>query len=342
MEIEQIKKILERYNEGTCTADESRVIEQWFDSINRHHTTHINEADLRLQLEAVKQGIHEQIQVPRRRHLRPWYYSAAAAVVLLAAGAWYFQFRQPGNGAVPSRQTAHALPGKSNHVIENGHMIITTAKGATERVMLEDGSTVIINASSRLRYPVHFSAGRRDIYLEEGEAFFKVAGNPRSTFTVHAAGISTTALGTSFNVRAYTHEKRVTVALLSGKVQVDEAGEAGAGKKKPLILLPSEKASYDLQSLQLVKTTFARKEEVTGWQQGYLVFKDATYNEVITEIENRYGVTIINESDKKEWKYTGGFREESLQDVVETICLAESLAYTINNDTIVLRSLVGN
>lgn len=338
MDTEHIKKVLERYTQGQCTAEESKIIEQWFEGVNRHPSTVENDEALSLELEAVKQRIHEKIQVPRQRRLHPWYYMAAAASVLLLGGAWLFNYiiEQSPAGVEETTPVAHTAPKSSRHIAD-GMVTLQTAKGANERIVLSDGSTIVVNASSRIRYPQQFPAGSRNVYLEEGEAFFTVAHNPASAFTVHTGDLHATALGTSFNIRDYAHEHRITIALLSGKVQVDRTRN-GSSEGKPVILLPNEQVHYDVQSLRLEKSSFARPEEIAGWKQGYLVFKDASYNEVITEIENRYGVTIINQSDKKEWKYTGFFQEESLQDVIETICLAKSLSYKISKDTIMLKN----
>lgn len=338
MDTEHIKNILERYTKGQCTAEESMIVEQWFEGVNRHSSVPVADEDLPLQLEAVKQSIQEKIQAPRSQRLRPWYYIAAAASVVLVAGAWLFTYLKPSRQAAPAASPmAQTLPAKSSRHVKNGFVELTTAKGATERIVLSDGSTIVVNASSRIRYPQQFAATGRDVYLEEGEAFFTVAPNTESAFTVHTGDIHTTALGTTFNIRDYAHENRITVALLSGKVKIDRTHN-GNREGNAVILMPNEQVHYDLQSLQLVKSSFTKPEEITGWEQGYLVFKDASYNEVIAEIENRYDVTIINQSDKKEWKYTGFFKEESLQEVIETICLAKSLSYTISNDTIVLKN----
>ena len=314
------------------------IVEQWFEGVNRHSSPPVPDEDLPLQLEAVKQSIQEKIQAPRSRRLRPWYYIATAASVVFITGAWLYTYLKPSRMAAPDAPPmAHTLPVKSSRSVKNGFVELTTAKGATERILLSDGSTIVVNASSRIRYPQQFPATGREVYLEEGEAFFTVAPNTESAFTVHTGDIHTTALGTAFNIRDYAHENRITVALLSGKVKIDRTHN-GNREGNAVILLPNEQVHYDLQSLQLVKSSFTKPEEITGWKQGYLVFKDASYNEVIAEIENRYGVTIINQSDKKEWKYTGFFKEESLQEVIETICLAKSLSYTISNDTIVLKN----
>lgn len=331
MELEQIKNILARYNEGKCTSEETRLIEQWFEDINQQHTTQINESELQTELAGIGQQLTLNIQRSQKRTLRPWYYMAATVAMLIAAGASFLLLKnRPANNAGIQEQP---ITRKNNSVRSGDYMIVTIAKGDTAHIILEDGSTVILNAASRLRYPAHFNGGHRDLYLEEGEAFFNVAPQPNSVFTVHAGNTSTTALGTSFNIRAYNREQKTTVALLSGKVKVVTTQQ----KQEPIVLLSGEQAKYDRQSLELVKTTFD-KEEPIGWQHGTLIFKDATYDEVRAGIENMYGVTIINQSDKKTWTYTGNFKKESLKNVMETICLTESLSFTMKNDTILLKN----
>ncbi|WP_343701870.1 FecR domain-containing protein [Chitinophaga sp.] len=340
MDIEQIKKVLERYTQGKCTEEEVQIIEQWFASVNQHRSAMIDDEFLQAQLEEVRSHIHEQITVPvvdmpaRRRPWRKWLYTGAAAML---AGLIIFSLVHKQGPAAPAGSPGHlavqSAVVKTNKVVRNGYVEISTTKGATEKIVLADGSTISLNASSRLRYPEKFGPSQRNIYLDEGEAFFKVAADPARPFIVHSGDVATTALGTSFNIRAYSREKKITVALITGKVKVDHAQ-----KPKPVILLPSERVSIDRESALMAKTTFEREDDVVGWKQGFMVFKDASYNEVVAEIENRYNVTVINESGKNEWRYTGFFKDENLQDIIETICLTKNIHYTISNDTIFLKS----
>nr|WP_262903164.1 FecR family protein [Chitinophaga rhizophila] len=263
--------------------------------------------------------------------MRTWYYVAAAVTLLVAAGAWFFQQKQRAAHPASPNQPLAGHVAESNRTIANGFVTVHTSKGNQEVVTLEDGSKIMLNAATRIRYPEHFSGNSRDIFLEEGEAWFDAATAPNKAFTVHAGNINTTALGTTFNVRAYPHEQQITVALLTGKVKITTASQP------PVILQPSEQVSFDLRSQQLVKTA-CNTEEAIGWQKGYLVFKDASYEQVRIAIENKYGITIINQSGKKDWTYTGNFRQETLANVIETICLTESLSYSIGKDTVWLKN----
>lgn len=337
MDIEQIRKVLERYTQGKCTPEEASIIEQWFASINQHRSSMIDDDFLREQLEEVRLRIQEQVELPqaetpvRRRRLRAWLYSGAAAMIAGAIAFTLLYKPMPaGHPANPSHPAVQSAVAKTNRVIRNGYVEITTAKGSTEKVVLADGSTIMVNASSKLRYPENFG-DTRSIYLEEGEAFFKVASDPKRPFVVHSGNVATTALGTSFNIRCYSREQRITVALLTGKVKVGH-GETQA----PVILLPSEQVSIDRQSMAMAKSVFSKEDDIIGWKNGFIVFRDASYDEVATEIENRYNVTVINESGNAEWTYTGFFKDENLQEIMETICLTKNISYTLKNDTIFL------
>ncbi len=335
MDTEQIKILLERYQQGDCSPEEAKIIEQWFEQINSHQSTIADEQALDLELEEVRLRIREQITpAPRVRRLRPWLISAAAAAaVIVAAGLFWFNSNRHTVTPADAPLAHHPATG-SNRVVKDGFVEITTLKGHQENITLEDGSTVALNANSKLRYPEHFTATERSVYLDEGEAFFNAAPDANRHFVVRTAELATTALGTTFNIRAYSTENKVTVALLTGKVKIDPLQNSRSARS--FVLLPSEQISYDRQLLSMVKTSFAQPEEITGWKQGYLVFKDAPYNELMTGIENRYGVTIINESNKTAWNYTGNFRNESLSEVMDIICIAKSLSYTIKNDTVYL------
>ncbi|WP_295118248.1 FecR family protein [uncultured Chitinophaga sp.] len=336
MDIEQIKRVLDRYTQGKCTPDEVKTIEQWFASINQHQTKLIDDDFLQAQLEEVRLRIHENMQAPvkpRRNKIRTLLYSGLAAAVIAGVAFTAYRFMD----VKPNNLTGTINKTRSSKTIKDGYVEVVTTKGATERIVLSDGSTVVVNASSKLRYPVKFGTSDRSIILEEGEAFFKVASDPARPFTVHTAELSTTALGTSFNIRAYSHENKVVVALLTGKVKVEEQAKKNSNEA-PVILMPQEQLSYNRKSLSMIKSMFGKQDDIVGWKHGFLVFKDASYNEVITEIENRYDVTVINQTEKTAWNYTGFFKDESLQDVIETICLTKGISYSIKNDTIFLQS----
>lgn len=336
MDTEQIKALLARYQEGACTPAETQVVEQWFDNINSRRSHVMDEAALHTQLEEVKMQLQYMLPERAPRSYKTLIFSLCgiAASLLLGLVIFYKPATRKAFVAAAPTPVRIELPAHSSRVVDNGFMIITTGKGSTEQVALADGSTITVNASSRLRYPLQFPKDKRQVYLDEGEAYFKVATDPSRAFSVVSGKLITTALGTSFNIRNYQGEKRITVSLLSGKVKVEGAsGQRDAS----ILLLPSERLDYDCKNIAAQKNSFAKEEEIIGWKQGFLIFKDASFRQVQTEIENRYGVTVVNESNQQAWEYTGFFKDESLQELVETICLTKNITYKISNDTVYFR-----
>ncbi|PUZ30356.1 FecR family protein [Chitinophaga costaii] len=336
MDTEQIKALLARYQDNACTPAETQVVEQWFDSINSHRTQVIQEAPLQAQLDEVKMQLQYILPAPTHGVRKVWTIAVASmAASLLLLAFFYKQSAPPSPAEAVVAAAPIVIPAHSNRVVENGYMIITTGKGSTEQVALADGSTVTVNASSRIRYPLKFPDNKREVYLEEGEAYFNVAKDAARAFRVVSGSLVTTALGTSFNIRAYRQENHITVSLLTGKVKIDGAANR---LNQPIVLLPSERLDYDCRSTAGQKNFFTKPEEIIGWKQGFLVFKDASFKEVAIEIGNRYGVTIVNQSCQQEWDYTGFFKDESLQEVIETICISKNINYNISNDTVYFKN----
>ena len=96
----------------------------------------------------------------------------------------------------------------------------TTVPGVKSHLTLSDGSQVILNSGSELKYLKNFEKDKRAIFLK-GEVFFSVTKDASRPFIVHTLETTTTALGTSFNVRAYKGES-IDVSLLTGKVAVNK------------------------------------------------------------------------------------------------------------------------
>ncbi|MDZ7690866.1 MAG: FecR domain-containing protein [Balneolaceae bacterium] len=118
---------------------------------------------------------------------------------------------------------------------------IQTARGERASMEFSDGSRVILNSMSTLRFPKVFEGTKRELHLE-GEAFFQVAHNKERPFVVHANGVEVNVLGTEFNVNSYRENEAVEVVVREGKVAVnvqpldnqvtgqqESVGEAGNG-----------------------------------------------------------------------------------------------------------------
>lgn len=71
--------------------------------------------------------------------------------------------------------------------------------GIKIQLTLKDGSKVLLNSGSTLRYPQEFPDDSREIYLN-GEALFEIANDSLRPFIVHSGDSKVIALGTSFTI----------------------------------------------------------------------------------------------------------------------------------------------
>lgn len=197
---------------------------------------------------------------------------------------------------------------------------------------LSDGTIVTLNSNSRLSYPETFHSGKRAVELT-GEAFFNVAENKNLPFVVVTGNTETTALGTSFNIRAWPEDERIDIALVTGKVVVNPKGIDHKG----ILLEPGEKVVHDVKSNEYFKTSFNLLEE-TGWREKVIYFKKASLEDFVNKLERWYGVSIRLEGRPQEdWSIDGEFRDVSLEEILSNLSYVNKTEYKIEGKIVTLK-----
>jgi transmembrane sensor len=170
--------------------------------------------------------------------------------------------------------------------------------GEQRSVLLEDGSTVELNARSHLR--VRFSESARDIELLEGQALFRAAKDPVRPFVVRSGEATVRAVGTQFDV--YRKRSGTTVTVVEGKVAV-------ASPELVRSLTSSQRSRPSVSTLlsageQIVvgtKTASRPKPAdipaATAWTQRQIVFQGTPLGEVVEEF-NRYNLSQMVIADE--------------------------------------------
>ena len=183
---------------------------------------------------------------------------------------------------------------------------------------LPDGSVVFLNANTNLSYPSDFEGNTREINLT-GEAFFKVQRNESKPFIIHANGSDIRVLGTSFNVKAYT--KNVKVSVESGKVEFKH-------ENKQTLLVKGEEAEFEAEKdtikkvVMLDKNTFAYKTKT-------FVFEDSSLEHVINVLSENYHTKIILKNNNiKSCRLTTTFTNETLPNALNVIAETLNLKVT--------------
>ena len=192
----------------------------------------------------------------------------------------------------------------------------STPIGGIASVPLQDGSNITLNTSSQIR--VDLSPNVRRIELQQGEAFFEVAKDPKRPFVVRIGNKRVIAVGTKFSIRRGQNNFRV--AVTEGKVRVEsdgdsaEAGDArngirvlaqpnnrGAAADRGLgeaFLTPGSIASVDDDGIVIQERALGDLEDDLSWRQGYLTFHDKSLADVVAEF-NRYNSHKITIADPR-------------------------------------------
>lgn len=186
---------------------------------------------------------------------------------------------------------------------------IEAPKGQRVSVKLADGSSVILNPSSRLRVPNVFESKKR-IVLLEGEGFFKVAKNPNKPFIVTTEKYNIRVLGTEFNVFAYPQSEEFETELVQGSVYVYDKDDEANG----IYMRANEKVS--LKDGKLYKVSSAYKQHQLE-KTGIYDFSDVPFKNLLTRLGLWYNIRFqVDRPEILNHVYQGKFRQS---DDIETI-----------------------
>ncbi|WP_184543199.1 FecR family protein [Mucilaginibacter sp. FT3.2] len=186
--------------------------------------------------------------------------------------------------------------------------------GELKMISLSDGTTICLNAGSRLSYPDKFKQNTREVTLT-GEAFFKVAHNSSKPFIIHSGKINTTVLGTSFNVKAYEEDKAIKVTVVSGKVGVIAKGVTV--KHPPVLLTPNMQLVYTKTNETLVAQKIDDASLVISWQQGKLQYHNTPLSDVLADVQRKYNVVIKADKNLLNCTLYADFNNMPLQKVLK-------------------------
>ena len=218
--------------------------------------------------------------------------------------------------------------------------------GQKMTVFLVDGSQIILNAGSKVRFTKPFRPDRRLITLE-GEAFFEVAKDSLRPFQVVSGGFTTTAVGTSFNIAAYPEDDRIEVSLLSGNVSftpvsvtpVRENEQPAERLPAPEMyyLMPGEQISYGKRQQVITKERFST-DKVLAWKEGVIYWEKVDQATVVKTLERWYGVHIeVEGTCATAWEVTAKFNNQSLKSVLTSLSYTMGFDFEIAEDQVLIK-----
>ena len=248
-----------------------------------------------------------------------------------------------------------------SHERISGTVEMSVPLGARSHVKMPDGTDIWINAGSTLSYDANYGEATRTVRLK-GEAFFDVARDKLHPFIVHTSALDVHAVGTRFNVKAYSDEKTVAATLEEGKIEVRILD---TGDDKNIILKENEKivilkrirkeelytenadekvfeniqhTRHDLSQKQLVSIlSHVNTQLVTSWKDDRWIIQGQELGLLAPMLERRFNIRIIFGNDEiKKFKFTGIIESETVDQIMKLLTMTAPVEYSITKDMITL------
>jgi ferric-dicitrate binding protein FerR (iron transport regulator) len=172
--------------------------------------------------------------------------------------------------------------------------VVTTDAGERTTLTLADGSRIVLNAQSALRYnPEAMAQGTRQLWLD-GEALFEVTPHPERSdpaFRVVTPDGTVRVLGTIFSVAHRDDQTRVV--LREGRVAVEPqaAAPVASAPDTTVTLSPGDMLTFDAQTQRLARQRVDPAVHLS-WSTGTLVFDDTPLAEILARLRHTYGLAV--------------------------------------------------
>ncbi|GAA4493148.1 hypothetical protein GCM10023172_01330 [Hymenobacter ginsengisoli] len=221
-------------------------------------------------------------------------------------------------------------------LIKPQELTLTYVSAANRQLIrLPDGSTVWLNAHSRLRYAGVGRApaqGLRAVQLT-GEAYFEVLPNLARPFIVNTTTARVRVTGTAFNVRAYAAEDSVEVSVTHGQVwlthlSAPDSVQLPAGTRAALHATdaPGREAAR-LQRRASADPNFR------AWQNDTLRFDDTPVTQVVRTLRATFGTSVqVSTPDLGHCRFTGTFVQQQPAQVLAVLAAATASRLTLTGN----------
>jgi len=217
---------------------------------------------------------YRPVTVRKKKWLLP------AASLLVIAAVFISVFWWKGKATVSARHEPMAVQSLTRKITETSEQ---------KFLLLPDSTQVWLNGDSYLEFPDEFTDKKREVYLS-GEAWFDVRHAEEVPFIIHTGKITTTVMGTAFNIKAYPYLRTVVISVSRGKIKVSRGEEVVAILQKGQQIKVS-----NIDTLIREKNIDIGK--IASWQQGYISYEDETMGDILRDLEHLYN-TEINVTDQ--------------------------------------------
>jgi Fe2+-dicitrate sensor, membrane component len=204
-----------------------------------------------------------------------------------------------------------------------------TSANEQKNVKLTDGSTIALNAATKIEVSQHFNKKNRTVIMSSGEASFDIQHRNDLPFIVDLGKVNVKDIGTVFKIKKDKEQIKVTVisgTVVFSKLSTNETRELTAGMSLIYNILND---SFD---------EIQTDNPAPKGNNIVLNFDNTPLKDVISMVQKKFGKTIRLEGPGiDEQKITAQLDGVSFNTALDIICESLSLEYTLKDDIYVLR-----
>lgn len=337
MKSHEFKELLDKFSRGECSPEEEKLVQAWYDSIGGPRQERLTSVDK----DSIEANLWLKINPgssdPERSFA--FYLTRIAAAILLLTMAALGAYTTVHNRSLVKQDVAS---GNDRPQFDGTFTRISNNKTSPSEITLEDGSRVILEPKSEIRFIKKFSTQKREVYLS-GEAFFNVKRDIHRPFLVYSNEVVTQVLGTSFTIKAYEQDKDITVAVKTGKVSVypnPRRERITQASHKAVILSPNQQMVYDRRNEKVVKQLVGDPQIILPQSNLFkMSFDEVPVAKIFKVLEENYGIDIeYDEEALRKCTLTTAMSDEGLYQRIEVICKAIKAEYIVDDAVIIIKS----
>jgi transmembrane sensor len=205
-----------------------------------------------------------------------------------------------------------------------------TGRGQTRTVALSDGSTIHMNAASKIS--VRMTGSARRVVMSDAQAVFDVAKDSRRPFLITVGDRTVRVVGTEFDVSQRGDALAVTVRRGVVEVRTDARSEAGAVR-----LVHGQRLEHDLGGGSRVSAV--NPDDAFAWRAGRLVYRDRPLAEVVAELNRQFDRDIrLADATTGRQRVSGVLVLDDEKAVIERLSLLAPVSVSSADAGFVLRS----
>lgn len=312
-------KTIEKVLDDKATPEETRRVVEWFSEeegnnfLSQYITDELEELTEEKAMEWLDHSVPErrmkasflnQIKENKKKKWRRNLLIAATVLPFLFLGT-----------------IATFLAGRAGAFSETKYVEVNVPCGERMQVILQDGTVVLLNSNTRLRYPQQFSLFNRTVELS-GEGYFDVAKMKAAPFIVDVKELQVEVTGTKFNVKSYADDEKIEVTLEEGGIRLKD------NKQLEYTLVPGDCIAYNRLSGKCDLKRLDNFEEVTAWRHNSLNFYLTPLREILKVMERQYDTHfVVEDSTLLDSKFTLSTTKVDVSDVLKDLEMVSYISF---------------